>query len=230
MGVTARFHSWETLPTCFLHSMGAKRKLDSLRFGARRQGRPYQDRRVDTRHPRERFLIVCEGEKTEPNYFRGFRVPKDVIEIEGTGKNTLSVVDHAIDRKQDGEYDQVWCVFDRDSFPAKQFNAALEKAKENGIRVAYSNEAFEIWYLLHFNYYDSALSRKQYKEALSGLLKSKYEKNSGTIYRELESLQGKAIRNAAKLLQSHKPLRPESNNPSTTVHLLVLELNRFIDF
>lgn len=42
-------------------------------------GRGYQSQQVNTREPLPRFLIVCEGEKTEPAYFDGFRVPSVTI-------------------------------------------------------------------------------------------------------------------------------------------------------
>jgi hypothetical protein len=45
-------------------------------------------RKVDIRKPRDNFLIVGEGEKTEPNYFRKFHGPIDV-KVEGTGCNTI---------------------------------------------------------------------------------------------------------------------------------------------
>ncbi|MCP4152147.1 MAG: RloB domain-containing protein, partial [bacterium] len=32
------------------------------------------------------------------------------------------------------EYDQVWCVFDRDSFPPQNYNAAIKLAKQKNIR------------------------------------------------------------------------------------------------
>ena len=83
------------------------------------------------------FLIVCEGEKTEPNYFKSF--PKKVgkfiydIEFEGGGISTLKVVEKAIDLrdKSKQKYDRVWAVFDRDSFKANSFNSAILKAKAN---------------------------------------------------------------------------------------------------
>ncbi len=53
----------------------------------------------------------------EPSYFRGFRVPRVVISIKGLGKNPTQVVEHAITRAKGEEFNQVWCVFDRDSFP-----------------------------------------------------------------------------------------------------------------
>ena len=109
-------------------------------------------RRPPNRRPRSRFLIVCEGERTEPNYFRGFRLSAKVADIRGLGANTVSLVRETIVLRDAGDYDSVWCVFDRDSFPLQNFNRALQLAEQNGINVAYSNEAFEIWYLLHFHY------------------------------------------------------------------------------
>ncbi|NEQ77585.1 MAG: RloB domain-containing protein [Okeania sp. SIO2C9] len=184
---------------------------------------------VATREVIERFLIVCEGEETEPNYFRSFRVPKDVIDVRGLGQNTISLVKEALKiMKEDGDYNQVWCVFDRDSFPVKNFNQAIKDAENNNIKVAYSNEAFEIWYLLHFEYRDTDMSRKDYKKALTKKLNKKYEKNSNKMYEILESKQPQAIKNAEKLFKQYNPNNPANDNPSTTVHLLVKQLNKFV--
>ncbi|MGH7862625.1 MAG: RloB family protein, partial [Candidatus Dormibacteraceae bacterium] len=118
--------------------------------------RDYRRRKVDIRDPSPRILIVCEGTKTEPNYFRGFRVLS--AEIIGEGYNTVSLVERARElRDADGPYDQVWCVFDHDSYSPGDFNAAVGNAESAGIRVAYSNEAFELWYCLHFAYITSGL-------------------------------------------------------------------------
>lgn len=198
------------------------------RSSYKKPSRGYSKRKVDTRNLLERFLIVCEGEKTEPNYFNSFRVPKNVIDVYGFGNNTIELVEKAVELKRNGDYDQVWCVFDRNSFPAKNFNAALELAKKEKIEVAYSNEAFELWYLLHFNFYDTAMPREDYKKKLSRLLGHEYKKNSENIYEELESRQPNAIKNARRLLDQYSSPKPESDNPSTTVHLLVEQLNRFI--
>ncbi len=187
-----------------------------------------QESRVSNqRAPSQTFLIVCEGEKTEPNYFYGFGLPTASVRVIGLGANTKNLVEQAIRLKNERfpDKDQYWCVFDRDSFPAQNFNAALDNAKKNGFRVAYSNEAFELWYLLHFNYYDAALSRAAYPDKLSALLRFKYTKNSNTIYNVLEDKQDTAIKNARKLLVSYGAAHnPETDNPSTTVHLLVEQL------
>lgn len=175
------------------------------------------------------FLIVCEGKRTEPNYFRAFRVAGDVrdIRVEGEGYNTLSLVEWAIELASEDEYDQVWCVFDRDSFPVGTFNQAINLANHQGFHVAYSNEAFELWYLLHFNYYDTGIQRHAYCTKLSELLGYKYQKNDPNMYKQLLPRQTDAIRNASRLLAQYDPPNPAQDNPSTTVYRLVEELNRY---
>jgi hypothetical protein len=194
-----------------------------------RLGPSFNPRRVNVLEPRQRFLIVCEGERTEPNYFRQFRVPKSVVAVDviGLGYNTISLVEKTISLSEEEEYDQVWCVMDRDAFPAEDFNNALRVADARGIRIAYSNEAFELWYLLHFHYYQTAISRHDYVLKLSSLMGKRYEKNSTSMYELLNSKQETAIKNAKRLLGEYNPCRPEKDNPSTTVHLLVEELRRF---
>jgi len=210
-----------------------KARQDAKRLERQRKRGPRDgliERETETREQRHRYLIVCEGEKTEPNYFRAFPEYTLVyaIQVEGAGANTTSVVERAIElRDEVGGYedDEVWAVFDRDSFPPERFNEALLLAKNRGIRVAYSNEAFELWYLLHFAYRDTGLSRTQYKSKLTRSLGERYRKNSEQMYDKLLPMQEQAIQNASRLLASHTPLVPESCNPSTTVHLLVLRLN-----
>ena len=189
--------------------------------------RGYSRRLVNEREIRQRFLIVCEGEKTEPNYFRKFRNPTVVIDVRGTGFNTVKLIEEAVTRKSKDNYDQVWCVFDRDSFPSAHINEAIQLARKHSIQIAYSNEAFELWYLLHFQYLENGLTRQDYISRLSELLQHPYEKNSETIYEELLHSQNVALRNARRLHQIYGQYNPITCNPSTTVYLLVEELNRF---
>lgn len=186
-------------------------------------------RRQDYLEPKQRFLIVCEGEKTEPNYFKKFPIPKDwVISVTGVGANTVSLVEKAIDLKGQEKYDQIWVVFDRDSFTPENFNKAVHLAQTNNIRVAYSNEAFELWYILHFMYLDTGITRDDYCDRLeqNDCFGKKYIKGSETIYFELLALQSTAIGHAKRLLAQYNPSNPVSDKPSTTVHLLVEQLNK----
>lgn len=191
-------------------------------FKDRREGRR-GIRDVATIVERLRFLIVCEGMKTEPNYFRSFRVNVDV-EIEPAAGNTLSVVRRADELAKKEKYDQIWCVFDRDSFPAADFDNAISSARSKGFRVAYSNEAFEIWYLLHFDNHVAALPRHQYWPILTSRLGKKYAKNSTEIYSDLQGSVQLAIRRAKRILSEYDPHVPSKDNPSTTVFELVEEL------
>jgi hypothetical protein len=186
-------------------------------------------RRVEAFDYAQTFLIVCEGERTEPNYFRAFRLAGDVrkIDVRGEGYNTLSLVNWAIELAAEAQYDQVWCVFDRDTFPVEAFNAALDLARRQGYHVAYSNEAFELWYLLHFHFYNTGLTRQEYYPRLSQLLGYPYCKNDPNIYNHILSRQANAIQNAQRLLAEYNPPNPAYDNPSTTVFCLVKELNRF---
>ncbi len=186
-------------------------------------------RQVDQLAVKERFLIVCEGEKTEPKYFEGFQTPRRVLIIKGTGYNTVGLVKEAKRLRQEATetFDQCWCVFDRDSFPADDFNDAIHYAEANGFQVAYTNEAFELWYLLHFDDHRSALSRIQYKPLLTQRLGHSYRKNSQSTYRELEHRQEAAVRRAASLRAEYGDAHnPQQDNPCTTVHLLVEQLRR----
>jgi hypothetical protein len=189
-------------------------------------------RRTNFREVRQRFLIICGGEQTEPNYFRAFRTPSVVITVHAIGRSPLEVVESARkrcqgERRKGEQYDQVWCVFDRDEFPGQDFDAAIALAHKYQMGVAYSNEAFELWYLLHFSYHDTAVSRQDYMAKLNSLLGHPYAKNSETMYNELEPRLPEAIRNAQRLLAQYDPPHPANDNPSTTVHLLVEQLKRY---
>jgi hypothetical protein len=191
--------------------------------------RGYKPRRVNTREPLQRFLIVCEGEKTEPAYFRAFHIPSvRTVEIKGLGKDPLTLVKHAYALRDKNRYDQVWCVFDKDDVLPERFNQALTLAKRYKIKVAYSNQAFELWYLLHFHYENTAATRQDYVNRLSRELKRNYQKKDAALYRELLPRQNVAIQNAERLLQKYNPRNPAFDDPSTTVHQLVQELNRFV--
>ena len=209
-------------------------------MGKNRNTSDYLRRQTKTRETRKRFLIVCEGEKTEVNYFKAFTVPKKIeVMVKGEGKNSLSLVNKAIqiidNVNKDDSFDQIWCVFDKDNCSKEQFNQAERLAKENNIKIAYSNEAFEIWFILHFQYLDIATSRSEYLTILTnqmqkyGLLnkKEKYAKNREDMYEKLKPYQTTAITNAAKLIQDRDEAKkhPFDANPSTTVQELVQELN-----
>jgi hypothetical protein len=164
--------------------------------------------------PRTRVLIVCEGAKTEPAYFLRFPAAEVIdLEVVGPGLNTDGLVAEAIKRRNRAEADghafnEVWCVFDRDSFTPQNFNRALRLAENERIRFAVSNEAFELWYLLHFDFHDAGISRATYEARLTRALGVPYRKNIPDMYERLKERQPAAIRNAEKLLNRYVPWNP----------------------
>lgn len=127
------------------------------------------------REVKQSFLIICEGVNTEPDYFNAFRLTSANIKAVGQGLNTVGLVQKALrmkeeERKKGREYDQCWVVFDKDDFPDRDFNRAIGMAEAGGMRVAYSNQAFEYWFLLHYNLVQGPMHRNQYETKLSGLL------------------------------------------------------------
>lgn len=214
------------------HKSGFKDFLNSLT-------RTEQPRIIDQEEERQYFLIVTEGEKTEPNYFKSLvnELPDHLVAIEivGEGANTISVVKAAIKiRTKRNEqnllppFDEVWVVFDKDDFPARNFNRAIELATKEKIKVAYSNEAFELWYILHFQYLDAAVNRDRYIEILKEIL-GKYKKNDNEMYHLMNDKgdEKKAISRAKRLYRELNIGNPAAEKPTTLVYKLVERLNKF---
>ena len=193
-------------------------------------------RRQGVREIKQSFLIVCEGEKTEPDYFKAFRMTSATVKAVGQAMNTMTLVSKAIsirdaDQKRKKIYDQCWVVFDKDDFPAKDFNQAILFAEKNGFRVAYSNQAFEYWFVLHYNLYTGAIHRSQYKDMLTKLTGMSYSKSDGygtVMYNLLLSRQQQAINNAETVLAEISHGNPAEEESSTTVQRLVVELNKYL--
>ena len=185
-------------------------------------------RKVNFREQVPSFLIVCEGTETERLYFQEFRVGR-VLEVtaEGLGKSPKQLVIDAIKLKDKEDYEQVWVVFDIDDNKAGQVNEAILRADNNGINVVYSNQAFELWYLLHFDYHCTSIDRDQYMQRLSRKLSMKYDKNMPGLYVRLLGNQRVAIQNAERLLSSYDHPNPCKDDPCTTVFRLVEELIRY---
>ncbi len=214
----------------------------------KRRARKENKRKIEFKSKRKFYLIVCEGEKTEPNYFESLKksLPKGVLEltnidIDGTGMNTLSIIEEAkkLRSKYEQKYlrkiDNVWAVFDKDSFPANNFNNAINRGENSRpkINCAWTNEAFELWYLLHFNYYNTGVPRVQYQELLEREINKaaktstyKYQKNSEKMFTILNELgsQEVAIANAKKLEALYLDRSFSDHNPCTKVHVLISEL------
>ena len=182
------------------------------------------------REPYARILIVCEGKKTEPNYFRGLkdklRLNNANIEITGESDSSpTSVVAFARERYEKQEkagfpFDKVFCVFDRNSH--KDYQQALTQItamKPNNVfRAITSVPAFEYYLLLHYEFTTKPYTSKQ---VLSELKKHipKYRKGNKNIFNDVGDRLDVAKSNAEESLKA--AIASNTDNPSTKAHKLV---------
>ena len=192
-------------------------------------------RRAGFKPVKKTFLIVCEGVNTEPEYFNAFRLTSATVKAIGKGLGTMSLVREAISvreqEKQKGKsFNFCWVVFDKDDYP--DFDEAIELAKKNGFEVAYSNQAFELWFLLHFKKYSGKLHRREYPKLLEKHLGLPYSKQEGfakMLFPILLPFQSTAITNAEAIITETQGVKPSIAESSTTVHNLVKKLNEYSD-
>lgn len=175
------------------------------------------------------ILIVCGG-KTETIYFKQFNSDIGEIKVKAILKpqSPLKIVEYTIKESRKKPYRQIWCVFDKDEF--KDFDSAITKASENGIKVAYSNQAFELWFILHYKNQNAPLDRTKYCGILSKYMNKKYDKTDESHYVTLEGKINEAIENAKYGHQVNKslgPTKPSERESITTVYKLVEELQRW---
>lgn len=187
----------------------------------------------------DRILIVCEGKKTEPLYFREiqqhYKLHTANIRVLQSeyGTTPQQVVDFARDEcLKTREWEQVFCVFDRDDHPKTNFDNAinctntLDKKHRNELRQPIrfmaipSIPCFELWLLLHFECITRECSRNEVFRLLdhTGRLPG-YDKGQGGHFAKTRNLLETAYRNAATLAEERN--RHGNENPFTAVDKLV---------
>ena len=205
-----------------------KRKARDARSLKRRQAR---------RSPYDMVLIVCEGEKTEPNYFRALiddlqlntanvRIAKNTA-----GSSPRNVVDTARKTyKKEQDYDAVYCVFDKDQHPS--YVEALDiirreqrrKKKRCPIHAITSIPCFEFWILLHFTFTTKGFDSGHGSicgNVISDLKRflPDYEKGETNTYQIIKDRIPKAISNAKKTAAYCKSCGTDT--PSTEMYSFV---------
>ncbi|MCK9396604.1 MAG: RloB family protein [Methylobacter sp.] len=200
-------------------------------------------RTQDSQDERSMLLIACEDSVSAPLYFRA--IFNDLKNNHAIAASSLviakhkhtdpdGVLDDLLDHPNYQDFDHQWIAIDRDvertnggGHTLDNFNQAIARARGKNIKVAYSNPCFEIWYLLHFNYRDTAIDRDE----LVKQLEHKYQYKKNELFTLNQDQQKTAIKNATRLIQSwidtHDTTKPATDNPSTTVHDLVTLLNGF---
>ncbi len=205
----------------------------------KRKARQAKDlkRSQEKRAPYDKVLIVCEGEKTEPIYFRElrdfYRLNTANIEVSGDcGSAPVSVVNKAKElyRKEQRNisFDRVYCVFDKDTHDSyEEALLAIKTAKPVRTFFAVNSvPCFEFWLLLHFVYttqpFYGTVGAKSAADQVQDELKKyiiNYAKGDHEIFEKLVNQLPQAIQYSKKVLQVAKESR--TDNPSTLIHELV---------
>lgn len=208
-------------------------------------------RRAAVRQPYERLLIVCEGEKTEPQYLReiqqAFRLATAHVQVLHSqfGTEPHQVLDYALSIFKMGDrarnlppkcFDRIAVVFDRDEH--KTYHEALAKAaaqsgklkNDNGevvpLDVVASVPCFELWLLLHFEDVHAPLHRHEALVRLKSHLPG-YEKGSAGHWAATQALCGGATQRAERLAAT--TTAHDGTQPYTALHELVSRLMHLKD-
>jgi len=204
-------------------------------------------RRAAKREPYPKVLIVCEGDKTEPNYFLDLKdhyalnSANIAISGEECDSDPVSIIQYAKKRyreeKSAGDaFDKVYCVFDKDTHTNyEQAMADIRSAIPKAIYIAINSvPCFEYWLLLHFNYttrpYASLPDNSACNQVLSDLITymPSYTKNQQDVFESLFAQLESAKQNAIRALDAAGD--NHTDNPGTRVHELVTFLQNIKTF
>lgn len=205
-----------------------------------------KDRLKSKRQAPANYLIVCEGKKTEPNYFNGLKrkinekygnkvdvlIPN--IDVKGTGMNTTSLVKYTQKTVNHANkvYGQVWVVFDKDDYNDEQFNSAIDNCNYN---VAWSNPNFELWLLAHFKKVNRYVSKDDVLQELSKEFQKNglgdYTKNDIGIFDKVtgEGRLHTTIKNCEYMEELNKDGQASQRNPMTKVYKVVEGLKEYLE-
>ena len=191
------------------------------------------------------YLIVCEGKKTEPNYFNGLKkqinkkygnkvdvlIPN--IEVKGTGRNTIDIVKYTqkFVNYASKVYGQVWVVFDKDDYNDEQFELAIANCNYNA---CWSNPNFELWLLAHLKKVNKYITKDNVVVELNKEFQKNglgnYSKNDTKIFEKVTK-DGKlytAIENCKQMEKLNKKGQASERNPMTKVYKIVDGLKEYI--
>ena len=193
-------------------------------------------------HPK--IFVWSHTQKAEIEYFQDFKnhlrspllMPKK--KICGTPQELLvKVIQWKNENICEEDSDQVWCIFDVDDFyknSKAELIKAVKNAKKYNIKIAYANQCFELWILLHFLKPTSAISRgKNIEEKIQKEFRKhgfgEFKKNQ-KVFNVLLQFISAAVKNAKSILPEYNVIDwnetlSEKGNPSTSIHFLVDEIN-----
>ena len=201
------------------------------------------ERKTNNRASYDRVLIVSEGSKTEPNYFKEirayFRLLTANVEVRPSefGTAPIQVVDYAKALFVNGDthrrlparaFDRVYVVFDRDDhesyLKAIDLANSLDGKLKNddrklvAFKVVASVPCFELWLLLHYEAIHAPIHRSEVMKRLKRYFPA-YEKGMGGVFGNTHAHLELAISRAEAL--TRKNTVNSGYEPYTNIHELV---------
>ncbi len=139
-------------------------------------------RKSNERKAKNDFYIITNGAQTESNYFDSIKAKKSIysVRIVFSNRDPIGMIEDA--KEVLPKANQVWCVFDIDyTHRDNRLVPALKEARKFGIKIAYSNKAFEVWLISHFEQFKAKRSLSEYANILTKHLyalgcREKYDK------------------------------------------------------
>jgi len=135
--------------------------------------------------------------------------------------------------KSDIPYAKIFILFDKDSFGADKFDNAIRMSESRGYIPIWSNECFELWYVLHYIYCDADNGREWYFDKLSDILNIKYKKEKAMdVFSQIYSPERVklALKRAEKLDSNFQienaQFPPSKKVPCTKMYILLRELEK----
>ncbi len=189
-------------------------------------------------------LIALEDTKSSKYYFEKLIRDKgftgQIVFAKHIGTNPKKVLEALAKYKKENKktkFEKEWIVIDKDDWSRDEFLGVMETARQKNICVAFSNESYELWILLHFERITAYTSRENLNRKINHYFLERfgveYSKSSQDIYAFIIGLQKEAIKNAEYLfercMRDEGEIRPFDKNPLTMVHELVKCLNTFYD-
>ena len=192
-------------------------------------------RQTAYRKPRVRILLICEGKKTEPQYFdelrNAYRHPEiEVCALHGDCTDPLNLVSlgrklflHGGDNGHGKQmfpraFDEIYILFDRDEHPS--YEDAIEEARKLDFslyndfkkpvhfQALPSNPCFELWLVLHYKDIFHLPHRNELFEYLKQCWNG-YNKGATEIFAKTKNLISKACERANDLNATSSPFSTE---------------------
>lgn len=201
-----------------------------------RRGGSRLERKVATRTPKKRIVVVCEGEKTEPMYLKLINTRSEaalveLLVVDEAATSPKQLVERACTEKKDAEklfrqtkdpnvrIDEMWCAFDVDQH--LMIKEARQQAEANNVRLAISNPCIELWFLIHFTDQRGFIHRRDARRKLQRYI-PEYDKRLTSLNYLEDKFED--ARNRAKALDakhSGDDTKFPDNNPSSDIWKLV---------